>query len=204
MYDEYKIVQRRLRLLASHLMPSMPREDALLRHYKSGPWKEPDDELVILNATKGRIGEVKDQATQKAIDTKEAIVNRANNIKRNVENGVEQGKEYLQTAGHKLVQTKDTTVDKAARAKDSTQHLARDTKKKVAGETEDDSNNSTKDTESGQETSKGFLKILGEKAAESAKADREKIVGRIKDMIEQNREQMDKVVNALENAHKKD
>lgn len=211
MSDEYMIVQRRLRLLASHLMPSIPRDDALLCHYKSGPWKELDNELVILNATKGKIGEVKDEATQKAMDTKEAIVNKASIIKKKVEDSVEQGKEYLQSAGHKFVQMKDSAVDKAAGAKDSTQHLARNIRKKVAGETEDETNNSIKDTENGQETSKGFLKNQGDKAPETAKTDREKtaetdrekIAGRIEDIAEQMREQMYKVVNAMENSFKK-
>jgi len=212
MSDEHIIVQRRLRLLASHLMPPIPREDALLCHYKIGPGKEPDDKLVILNATKGKIGEVKDEATQKAMDTKEAIVNKASVIKKKVEDSVEQGKEYLQSAGNKFVQMKDTAVDKATGAKDSTQYLARNIRKKVVGETKDESNNSIKDTEKGQETSKGFLKNQGDKAAEktaktdgekTAKTEREKIAVRIEDIAEQMREQMYKVVNAMENSFKK-
>jgi len=198
MGDDYMAVHRRLRLLASHLMPSIPREDALLCHRKNGPWKEPDTELVILNATKGKIGEVKDEATKKAMDTKEATVNRASNIRKKVKDSVEQGKEFLQGAGHKFVQMKDTAVDKAAGAKNSTQHLARNIKKKVAGETEDESNNPIKDTEKGQEISKGFLKNPEDKEAETAKADREKIAGRIEDIAEQIREQM-----YMENALKK-
>lgn len=203
MDNEQKTVQRRLRLVASHLMPFKPREDALLCHRKNGLGKEPDHELVILNATKGKIGEVKDRATQKAMDTKEAIVTKATNLKKKVEDSVEQGREYLQTAGHKLVQTKDTAADKAAGTKESTQHLAREIRKKVAGEIEDESKKSIKDNEKGQETSKGLSKIPGDKAAEYAKTDIEKIVGRIQDIAEQNREQIDKVVNEMENAHKK-
>lgn len=115
------------------------------------------------------------------------------------------------SAGHKFVEMKDSAVDKAAGAKDSTQHLARNIRKKVAGETEDETNNSIKDTENGQETSKGFLKNQGDKAAETAKTDREKtaktdrekIAGRIEDIAEQMREQMYKVVNAMENSFKK-
>eukprot|EP01018_Ginkgo_biloba_P000665 Gb_01594 [translate_table: standard] len=211
MGDENQTVQRRLSLLASHLIPHnhpfRPREDVLPHLYRDKDQEDYGDKLVILNATKGKVGQVADQAAQKATDAKGTLINSGSSIKKRVEHGVGEGKEYLQSAGEKLARSKDTTVSRAGKAKESSQNLARDTARKVTGETQDEVDDSSKHSEGKNEQeskeTKGFFKSLGDKAAESAKIAKESIVGRNENVTQKSGEQSNQAAKDLEKTKEK-